>query len=303
VESDDVTASEIPILPHFPSFMLEQQAMHLESQALELRANVGSQSRYPIPTMESAGNINNPVHFQNWGMVEPTFFTGASEMSTHLLEQHRSGGADLQMVATLPCVASMQASAPVHVPMVMDEDEYLRQFLLKAPKPTRNEGKPWQQRSLEKVASGASEDNTTLIFRNVPNRLMRDRLMELLDEAEFEGCYDFVYVPIDFHRNAGLGYAFVNFTNTENAKRAMADSQGFARWDCQTPKVCEVLWSTNIQGLSDHIERYRDSPVMHHAVPECFKPVILKNGIRQPFPPPTKVIRPPRVKRGSIREF
>lgn len=138
------------------------------------------------------------------------------------------------------------------------------------------------------------------MFRNLPNRLMRDSFVELMDKEGFEGTYDFVYLPFDFHRNGGFGYAFVNFVASENAKRAMEHFQGFARWDTSTPKVCEVSWSDSMQGLKAHVARFRDSPVMHESVPECFKPIILKENVRQPFPSPKRPLRRPRVKRGTI---
>jgi len=38
---------------------------------------------------------------------------------------------------------------------------------------------------------------------------------------------------------------------------------------------------------------------MHKDVPEEFKPIILQNGLRVEFPPPTQKLRKPRVKHGS----
>eukprot|EP00439_Symbiodinium_sp_Y106_P038344 s1688_g4.t1 len=55
---------------------------------------------------------------------------------------------------------------------------------------------------------------------------------------------------------------------------AMLDEHGFAR---SFPVVCQA-----------HVERYRNSPVMHRSVPDEYKPVIFKNGVRKKFPRPTK---------------
>lgn len=145
----------------------------------------------------------------------------------------------------------------------------------------------------------AEEELTTLMLRNLPNRMSRDRFVMLLNEEGFDGAYDFVYLPFDFYRDSGFGYAFVNFVSNENAKRAMEHLHGFKRWDTSTPKVCDASWSCTMQGLQAHVQRFRDSPVMHESVPECFKPMILKNGVHQPFPPPTKSLRAPRIKGGK----
>jgi hypothetical protein len=138
---------------------------------------------------------------------------------------------------------------------------------------------------------------TTLMLRNLPNSYTRDMLIELLDNEGFSGYYDLVYVPVDFMKLAGLGYAFVNFTANEAAEKATQAFQGFATWKNTSKKVCEVSWSGPLQGLSAHIEHYRNSPVMHESVPECYKPVLLQGGLPSPFPHPTKEIQTPRMKR------
>lgn len=48
------------------------------------------------------------------------------------------------------------------------------------------------------------------------------------------------------------------------------------------------------QGREAHVERYRNSPVMHPSVPEPYKPIILQGGERIPFPAPTKMPKAPR---------
>lgn len=159
-----------------------------------------------------------------------------------------------------------------------------------------------QQQQAEQQHEGPKSihEFTTVMLRNVPNSYSRNMLLALLDRQGLQGCYDFVYVPMDFLSLSGLGYAFVNFTNNENAGNAMHKFQGFSRWEVTTQKVCDVSWGNPLQGLRPHIERYRNSPVMHESVPECYKPIIFKDGIRQSFPSPTKRIRPPRVKRGGL---
>jgi hypothetical protein len=148
------------------------------------------------------------------------------------------------------------------------------------------------------IGSIPKQDHTTLMLRNVPNSYTRDMLLALLDEEGFKGIYDFVYVPTDFHSLAGLGYAFVNFFSNDEAEKAIKFFEGFAAWRVATQKVCHVSWSSPLQGLEAHVERFRNSPVMHEAVPECYKPVLFRDGVRQVFPGPTKRIRQPRTKRG-----
>lgn len=136
--------------------------------------------------------------------------------------------------------------------------------------------------------------DTTMMMRNLPNDYSREMLIDLLIAQGYERCFDLVYLPIDFQSNSGLGYAFVNFLTPEVAERFCRQLSGFRNWCVFSDKVCEVSSSTSHQGLQAHIERYRNSPVMHESVPECYRPVLFRGSERVPFPPPTKKIRAPR---------
>jgi len=139
--------------------------------------------------------------------------------------------------------------------------------------------------------------HTTVMLRNLPNDYTRDMLLELMDEHGFLGRYDFVYLPMDFKRWAGLGYAFANMVSHEAAMEMIERLNGFTNWKKMSAKVCEVTWGDQGQGLEAHIDRYRNSPVMHAEMPDEAKPVLYQDGVRIEFPPPTKKLRPPRVKR------
>jgi len=139
-------------------------------------------------------------------------------------------------------------------------------------------------------------NGTTIMLRNLPNRYSQELLLELLDMQGFARKYDFVYLPMDFRNGVNLGYAFVNLCQHPDALKAIETFQGFENWPFESSKVCEVSWANPYQGLDDHVERYRNSPVMHHSTPEEYKPMVFKNGVRVPFPGPTKVIRPPKLK-------
>jgi len=135
---------------------------------------------------------------------------------------------------------------------------------------------------------------TTLMLRNIPNDYTQAMFTELLDSNGLAAKYDFVYLPIDFTRMAGLGYGFVNFVSQADAEFAKLRLQGFSQWKVQSQKVCSVCWGEPLQGLQAHIERYRSSPVMHRDVPEHFKPTIFSNGVKVPFPSPTRRVRAPK---------
>merc|ERR1740121_1688927 len=76
----------------------------------------------------------------------------------------------------------------------------------------------------------AEADRTTIMLRNLPNDYTRDMVLDLLDRNGFLRCYDFVYLPVDFKRKAGLGYAFVNMVSHAEAERSFRELQGFCAW-------------------------------------------------------------------------
>mmetsp|Transcript_98058 Transcript_98058/g.245658 ORF Transcript_98058/g.245658 Transcript_98058/m.245658 type:complete len:448 (+) Transcript_98058:83-1426(+) len=137
---------------------------------------------------------------------------------------------------------------------------------------------------------------TTVMIRNLPNSYSRQLLLDLLDSEGFMGRYDFVYLPIDFTSAVNLGYAFIDLVSPADAHTFIEHFTGFSRWCVGSEKVCVVSWSSPHQGLEQHVERYRSSPVMHPNIPEDWKPLIFMNGVRVPFPPPTKHIKAPKVR-------
>lgn len=139
------------------------------------------------------------------------------------------------------------------------------------------------------------ERPTTIMLRNIPTGYSQLCLLSLLEEKGFSPRFDFAYLPMDFRNHVSLGYAFVNLFTHDDALECMETFNGFTEWKVESAKVCWVTWAHPHQGLHEHIDRYRNSPVMHPNVPDEYKPMIFQNGVRVPFPPPTKSIRAPRM--------
>jgi len=137
---------------------------------------------------------------------------------------------------------------------------------------------------------------TTVMLRNMPNNYSRTMLVELLDAEGFAGQFDFLYLPMDFQSRASLGYAFINFTTSDAAEAFWRVFDGYSNWAIPSRKMSGVSWSGPHQGLEAHIERYRNSPVMAESTPDEYKPILFDQGVRIPFPAPTRRIRAPRVR-------
>jgi hypothetical protein len=145
------------------------------------------------------------------------------------------------------------------------------------------------------AAADVCEERTTVMLKNIPNNYSRDMLMDLLTAQGFKGCFDFLYLPIDFAKQSNLGYAFLNMISSGEVKRFWIHFTGFSQWEkVRSDKVGDVAWSSALQGLQTHIDRYRNSHLMHKDIPDEHRPILLHQGERIPFPAPSRRIRQPR---------
>jgi len=199
----------------------------------------------------------------------------------------------LPMVPVAPCTSACPGA-----------DQLMQQAKDLTMKAEELEAEAWRLKNpratdlLQEHAGDASTDGswTTVMLRNIPNNITRAGLLELFQSNGFPTTsFDFCYLPMDFKRDANLGYAFVNLVSAKEATRFFQFFQGFEGWGLASEKVGDVCWGQPLQGLEKHIDRYRNSPVMHSSVPEVHKPMLFCNGTRIPFPEPTKKLRAPRA--------
>jgi hypothetical protein len=141
------------------------------------------------------------------------------------------------------------------------------------------------------------EAHTTLLVKNLLPSCTAGVVSQLLDSRGFSGAYDFIYAPIDLASQLCFGYAFVNAVCPMEAERMRAALDGLEGWSAEGSVF--VCWSGEHQGLAVHLERYRNSPLLHPSVPSEVQPMYFRNGVRQPFPAPTRKIKAPRVRRAA----
>ncbi|KZV35126.1 hypothetical protein F511_20219 [Dorcoceras hygrometricum] len=118
--------------------------------------------------------------------------------------------------------------------------------------------------------------NTTVMIKNIPNRLRRDDILKFLDGhcCAYSLEYDFLYLPMDFRKKGNLGYAFVNFTSPISANKFKKILQNFK-------------WET---GKEVYTRRFKDAEFACHEMD--FLPVVLdppRNG-SDPNPCPPLVL-------------
>jgi len=129
----------------------------------------------------------------------------------------------------------------------------------------------------EEYKSGLSVDITTLMIRNIPNRYTQRELICELDDLGFAGTFDFLYIPLDKVTMSNVGYAFVNFTTKEWAKRCMDSFQNyrFKRHRKTSGKIAAVSVA-HLQGLEANLAHYEKSAV-NTAKLKQRRPVVMAN--------------------------
>ncbi|CAD6224110.1 unnamed protein product [Miscanthus lutarioriparius] len=126
-----------------------------------------------------------------------------------------------------------------------------------------------------------TSERTSLMIRNIPNDFTRTRLMNILDEHCFienekialggvRSEYDFLYLPIDFRSLANKGYAFVNMTSPEAARRLWEDLHGHPWAFKRSGKTCAVDYADR-EGRDQLVEHFSGSRFDCHT--EAYLPV------------------------------
>lgn len=146
---------------------------------------------------------------------------------------------------------------------------------------------------------------TTVMLRNIPNKYTREMLIKQLN-VDFNGDYDFMYLPIDFKNKCNVGYGFINFRSTSVCDKFVKDFHGVDVRKClpglNSKKIVEVT-PARVQGLTENVRRLRNSPVMNQLVdhPEWMPLLFNDAGVEIPFPMPDQPL-PPVKPRGRRNE-
>jgi len=139
------------------------------------------------------------------------------------------------------------------------------------------------------LAAAATDAQTTLVLRDLPEELDRDGLVRTVAAQGFGRSCDFLYLPHNFRKSRIFGYAILNFVTPTEAQRALAHFAGFVF----SGKVASCAWSTSIQGIATLTEKYRNSSIMHPKTPALYQPLLLVAGKPIRFPAPDEELRLP----------
>ncbi|KAF2811159.1 uncharacterized protein BDZ99DRAFT_296941 [Mytilinidion resinicola] len=139
----------------------------------------------------------------------------------------------------------------------------------------RHRGRTWNPHdntvSFVHILDG-TDVRTTIMLRNIPNKMTDMQLLKILYDAGFRGLIDFMYLRMDFKSGANVGYAFFNLTSPIHIIKFLEHFEG-RPWPFHTTgptmKLAEISYATS-QGLEALIQKFRNSSVMREL--KCCRP-------------------------------
>ncbi|KAI1180062.1 RNA recognition motif 2-domain-containing protein [Nemania sp. FL0916] len=112
---------------------------------------------------------------------------------------------------------------------------------------------------VDRISQGL-DIRTTIMLRNIPNRLEQSELKKIVDQSSW-GKYDFMYLRIDFENSCNVGYAFINFVDVLDIID-FVHARANRLWDCyKSEKIAEVSYAT-YQGKDCLVSKFRNSAIM-----------------------------------------
>ncbi|TEB38398.1 hypothetical protein FA13DRAFT_747032 [Coprinellus micaceus] len=211
--------------------------------------------------------------------------------------------APFQLPPTPPSTVARQSTPTHHTPSPPLADSFRRLSLqnngiqvFPADVATKN------QLDISKIETG-QDTRTTVMIKNIPNKMSDKDLVTYINKV----CprrIDFLYLRMDFQNGCNVGYAFVNFIETQDLLKFATTRLG-EKWNMfSSEKVLQMSYA-NYQGKEALVEKFKNSCIMDER--EAWRPKIFysfgpNQGLPEPFPAPTHIRRKERssFNRGAL---
>mmetsp|Transcript_127794 Transcript_127794/g.238902 ORF Transcript_127794/g.238902 Transcript_127794/m.238902 type:complete len:241 (+) Transcript_127794:133-855(+) len=93
----------------------------------------------------------------------------------------------------------------------------------------------------------------TMMLCNIPCSIQKDKLIQVLHETGFDEKYSYIYLPTRKHNKYNLGYAFISFISSGEAKRFARTFRGFRFKGTLSCKMCDVR-PAHYQGMDPRLQ-------------------------------------------------
>lgn len=240
------------VYPQLPSQNFRTQPVHIEintkvaqPQCTPPLNDVTAFSPFLTPTTTPTSS-----KFKNMNMMTPPFNHNENEPSTSTNPKACDSALnENDSSATTTDASASVASSPASTASSTSTS---------GPGTTKKSAKS-NKVDLESIAA-EKETRTTIMLRNIPNKVDVHALRKFLDETN-KNTYDFLYLRMDFANKCNVGYAFINFTHPKHIATLTKARRG-KRWSqYNSLKVIDVSFA-NIQGCDALVQKFRDSPII-----------------------------------------
>lgn len=136
----------------------------------------------------------------------------------------------------------------------------------------------------------------TVMMRNLPNKYTQQMLLHEINEAGFDGMFDFLYLPIDPETGANRGYAFINFISPNCSWSFKQRYEGCRMSNFNSNKVVSVTPAA-LQGFQANYAHYSTARV-NRGDPAA-RPLFLRHPDELPGAAPSGMSRRGRRRRGG----
>lgn len=268
------TLSQGPLSPHLP--MVVSSSVGSSSSASPIGTPNGSYSGSFPSLSPSYGMGNNSISPSAGGLPSTSPISGYNFQSSSPLSSPANygigvGGGSLGTGGTTQTSTSSNsygfsinfAAAPATSP---GDSKHTHKPVSDADKSPRGrhrvdsiEDKSQYTLHLQNIIA-CSDNRTTLMIKNIPNKYSQKMLLAAVDEHH-KGLYDFFYLPIDFKNKCNVGYAFINFIHPQSIISFYNEFNN-KKWEkFNSEKVCEITYA-RIQGKTALIQHFQNSSLM-----------------------------------------
>jgi len=105
------------------------------------------------------------------------------------------------------------------------------------------------------AAGGGLSGHITVMMRHIPCKYTQGKFMNEINNAGFEGTYDFLYLPLDLRNPGNRGFAFINFLSPQLAEEFYSYYHGQKLRHFEATAPIAVM-PADVQGFEESAERF-----------------------------------------------
>mmetsp|Transcript_114512 Transcript_114512/g.186674 ORF Transcript_114512/g.186674 Transcript_114512/m.186674 type:complete len:327 (-) Transcript_114512:41-1021(-) len=132
------------------------------------------------------------------------------------------------------------------------------------------------------AAGGGLSGHITVMVRYIPSKYTQNKFMNEINDAGFDGTYDFLYLPLDTRNYGNRGFAFINFLSAELAELFYSKYHGqkLKHFENEVTRDIAVM-PADVQGFEESAARFYTTSLRkkkNQGEPVFLKPLMVNFG-------------------------